>query len=43
MKSILKKAAGIAVAATLAFGMIGCSDPSVSNDPVFYTSPNGKN
>ena len=39
MKSILKKAAGIAVAATLAFGMIGCSDPSVSNDPVFIPVP----
>lgn len=33
MKSILKKAAGIAIAATLAFGMIGCSDPVVPAGP----------
>ena len=39
MKSILKKAAGIAVAATFVFGMIGCSDPSVSNDPVLPPAP----
>ena len=28
MKNILKKVAGITVAVTLAFGMVGCSDPS---------------
>lgn len=39
MKSIVKKIAGIALLATFAFGMIGCSDPSVSNDPVFTPVP----
>lgn len=33
MKSILKKVVGIAVAVTLAFGMISCSDPVVSAGP----------
>ena len=33
MKSILKKVAGLALAAVLALGMIGCSSGS-SDDPV---------
>lgn len=33
MKSILKKIAGLAVAAALAFGMAGCSNPSAPADP----------
>lgn len=40
MKNILKKVAGIAMAVTLVFGMIGCSEPSVSNDnPVLPPAP----
>ena len=36
MKSILKKVAGLALAAVLAWGMIGCSDGS-DDDPVKET------
>lgn len=35
MKSILKKVAGFAVVAALAFGMVGCSDPSAPTDPYY--------
>lgn len=39
MKSILKKVTGIAVAATLAFGMIGCSNPSEQTPPASPAGP----